>query len=159
MVDGKFTSMADITAAISARLNEEEPNGMMDHQHFIRHSIFCNIMIYMVNTVIANVAAVVAAAGEGASELLKPHKESEAVLALWSSAIGDAGFASCVLSLKNHVLPLPLPAVNLLFATACLLQYPSLYTRDICGDPSWDAIRNVRLVTKTVYYVSAADFI
>lgn len=107
--------------------------------------------------------------GAGLSELIKPQKESEAVLLqVWTPAVksnAPGELPACLLppticfytncnfiqllyhtglaALKGHVLPPPAPVLNLLYAIGCLAGFGPADLQNVCGDPDWTTIQTV----------------
>jgi len=124
--DSKFKSMGEIANAVKAQAVEEEAKAMTE--------------------IIPPV--------EGDHELLKPSRETEAALKAWNVAIANPEFVSAVISLKGHVLPLPQPAVNLFFALSSFVQITPSWCKDMCGDASWDQIKEMALPHLTLKMIA-----
>jgi hypothetical protein len=100
----------------------------------------------------AAAAAATAAAGEGAeppapaegAEQLKAKKDAAAVVSVWGRTIAAGNVGSQLKVLQNFVLPLPLPCLKLLYAVGLLINESPSNLQDVCGDPNWDVIKQVR---------------
>mmetsp|Transcript_31870 Transcript_31870/g.53765 ORF Transcript_31870/g.53765 Transcript_31870/m.53765 type:complete len:539 (+) Transcript_31870:117-1733(+) len=77
------------------------------------------------------------------SETLKPFKEAHAVLTeVWNAGVGgDATVSSALSGLQGYTLPLPAPALNCLYAVACLVGCAAAEMQNVCGDPDWGVIQ------------------
>lgn len=95
-------------------------------------------------------AADPAMAEEGVSELLKPYKEAVAALAPWNAAVGSGAIALAFQSFKGHVLPVPTPVLNLLYAAGCLAGISPAKMQNVCGEPDWAEMKEVRDVVMTL---------
>ena len=103
---------------------------------------------YIIFTATAKIAEELAgdpaANEEGASELLKPYKEAAALLSAWNALASSADITTGFMALQGHVLPPPLPVVNLFYAVCALVGFASTDLQNACEDPDWTAIRKVR---------------
>lgn len=100
----------------------------------------------------AAAAAATAAAGEGAeppavpegAEQLKAKKDAAALVSVWGRTLAGGAVGSQLKALQSFVLPLPLPCLKVLYAVGLLLNEPAANLQDVCGDPSWDVIKQVK---------------
>ncbi len=79
-------------------------------------------------------------------ELQKAKAETAAVARVWSEQVGKSSLGVNLSFLTQFVLPLPLPALKLLYAIALFLNEEPASVQDVCGDPHWDSIRRVSLL-------------
>jgi hypothetical protein len=47
-------------------------------------------------------------------------------------------------ALRGYLLPPPAAVLNLFYALGCLLGYAPAQLQNVCGDPDWEAIQQVR---------------
>lgn len=80
-------------------------------------------------------------------EFIKAQQDTAAVLRVWSAEFGTGPFAKGLAGLAEHLLPLPNPALRLLYALGCLFNLPTVQMTDESGDPSWDVYRKEALPT------------
>jgi hypothetical protein len=86
-------------------------------------------------------------AAPGLPDSLRPYKESEAVLAAWGALFKPTEpLAHAIVSLQNHVLPVP-TVVNQLLLAVCAISGVSLEAvlDPHSHEPSWPIIRKVCL--------------
>ena len=57
--------------------------------------------------------------------------------------LGNGAVAESLLALKGYAIPLPRPALSVLFAVACMLNLDPLQLKDVCEELNWDAIKQV----------------
>lgn len=77
---------------------------------------------------------------EPAPETLKPFREAEEVLAVWTNLLAAGYVAAPLAAMKGHVLPAPQAVANLFFAVASLTN-TQVSLRDVCGDITWESVR------------------
>jgi len=84
---------------------------------------------------------------EAPPESLKPYKEAEAVLSVWNEIASSSSIAASITALRGHILPASQASANLLYVTGCLCLHniPEPSLKDICGDITWNQVRNVVL--------------
>lgn len=82
------------------------------------------------------------------ADLLRPAKETEAVICALNKVVGDGAIAAQVNLLSGYVIPLPAAANNLFFAIGCLLgEPPSSFSE--CGSANWEKFREGLLPSLT----------
>ena len=93
------------------------------------------------------------------SELLKPHRETSAVLTqAWNPAVAKCNVA--IAALRGYLLPPPAVVLNLFYALGCLLGFNPAELQNVCGDPDWSAIQKVTFFYSTwVLSYLIADFL
>lgn len=135
----KLKTLTDLTTELTAKIAEMEAAALAE--------------------VAAAIAAAVAAAApvEGAepvegsgvdpavAELQKAKSETAAVAAVWGEQVGKSQLGLNISLLNQFVLPLPLPALRLLYAMALFLNEDPATVEDVCGDPNWESIRKIFL--------------
>lgn len=84
-------------------------------------------------------------------ETLKPYKEADAVLKVWTTVNAHEHVAASHHELKDHVLPAVAIASNLLYAVGVFVGMSPVAFKDVCGDISWEVIRTVSNVKNCIF--------
>lgn len=131
--------LAALTAAVvemAAKMPEEEANALAEAAAALAAQTPAPVE--------GEPAAEAPAPVEGA-ELIKAKKDAVTVLKVWNSKFGNGPISKGLLAMKQHVLPIPGPALKLLCAVGYLVNIPATSMLDVCGDPSWEVFRREAL--------------